>query len=153
MQYAHEIMDNDPLTVAPETTVKDLARALVQRGADGACVMDGDSLVGVVTSMDLIFQERSVHLPTYVTFLDAVLPIGQHKALKELEKVTGGTVSEIMTKTPISIAFDAPLDEVARLMVDRHITVLPVVRDGRLVGAVTKPRVLESILERNAKGG
>ncbi len=153
MQYAHEIMDSDPLVVAPGTTVRDLARELVKHGADGACVMEGDALVGVVTSMDLIFQERSVHLPTYVTFLDAVLPIGQSKALKELEKVTGGTVSEIMSKSPISIAFDAPLDEVARLMVDRHITVLPVVREGRLVGAVTKPRVLESILERSANGG
>ena len=146
MQYAHEVMDRQPLKVRPGMDIRELADTLREARADGACVVDEEErLIGVVTSMDLLYQERPVHLPSLFVFLDS-LPIGPGRAHREeLEKVTGGTVGEIMSRDPVTVDWNAELSIAARTMVDRHITVLPVLRDGRLVGALTKRGVLDAL--------
>ncbi len=147
MRFAHEIMDRHAFTVTPETPVADLARGLLARHLDGAIVVDGRTVVGVVTAMDLVFQEKKVHLPTFIAFMDAMLPIGGRKTEQELAKITGATVREIMSSPPRTVEFDASLDEVATLMVEDHITVVPVLQHGVLVGMITKPDVLRAVLE------
>ena len=144
MKYANEIMQHDFVTVTPDTPVTDLATLLLEYDVDGMPVVEGDKVVGVVTSMDLIFQEKRVHLPSFVTVMEMVLPVGNRQALKELEKVTGSVVRDIMTADPVTVSFDASLALIATLMVEQHLTLLPVVNGGRLVGVVTKPDVLRA---------
>ena len=84
MQFAHEFMSRDPYTVTADMKVSDLARGLLEHGADGAVVVDGRKVVGVVTAMDLVFQEKQVHLPTFIAFMDAVLPLGTRRTEAEL---------------------------------------------------------------------
>ncbi len=148
MQHARDLLDPNPLTVAPDVAVADLARQLIEAGADGACVLEDGRLVGVVTSMDLIFQEKRVHLPSIITIMDLVIPIGTKRAQAELEHITGRTVRDIMSTPPRFVGLDAGLDEVATLMVDEHFTVVPVVDNGRLVGVVTKQKVLAAAFGR-----
>lgn len=148
MKHARDLLDPHPLTTTPDVSVPDLARKLIDAGADGACVVDGDRLVGVVTSMDLIFQEKRVQLPSIITIMDLVIPIGMRKAEAELERISGATVGEIMSTPPKTVSPEAGLDEVATLMVDQHITIVPVVEDGRLVGVVSKPSILAAAFGR-----
>ncbi len=142
MQYAHEIMDRDVLTVSPELPVGDLAQLLLDAKADGACVVEGGRLVGVVTTMDLVFQEKRVHLPSFITLMEMVIPLGSSKAREELEKVTGSTVAEIMSAEPTTVDWDTPIDAVASLMVENHFTIVPVMKGTRLQGVITKPALL-----------
>ena len=150
MQFAHEIMNRSPLTVTRDTSVAELARDLLAARSDGAVVVEGRTVVGVVTAMDLVFQEKRVHLPTFIAFMDAVLPVGSRRTETELAKITGSTVSEIMSAPAKTVAFDAPLDAVATLMVESHITVVPVTQDGLLVGVIEKPDVLRAVLAARA---
>lgn len=132
-------MEPAPLEVSPEMSVRDLAMSLIEGGFDGACVVDDDRLVGVVTSMDLVFKEKKLHIPSFFTFLDVVIPLESMSSVKEeLDKISGVTVREIMSTDPATIAPDATSSEAATTMVDHHYTILPVVEDGKLVGVVTK---------------
>lgn len=145
MRFALEIMQREPVTITADARVDALARLLLERGIDGCCVVDGDGkLVGVVTSMDLVFQEKPVHLPTIYTFMDVVIALGGQRARDELEKITGSTVGDIMSREPTTVAKDAPLSAVAELMVEKHYTVLPVIDSGVLVGVITKADVLRA---------
>ncbi|MCB9758541.1 MAG: CBS domain-containing protein [Alphaproteobacteria bacterium] len=144
MQHAIDIMNREPLLVSPDLSVGDLARKLLEADVDGACVVKDGKLVGVVTSMDLVFQDKQVHLPTMIAFIDALIPIGAGRTKTELEKITASTVREIMTTDVKKVPFDAPLDEIATLMVEHHITLVPVVRDGRVLGTITKKDVLRA---------
>lgn len=130
----------------PEASVKELAQVLLGEHLDGVCVVNQDGeLLGIVTSMDLIFQEKRLHLPTFFVLFDAVLPLEDpRKAEHELQKIAGRTVQEVMTPAPVTVTTATPLDKVASLMVERHITVVPVLQDGRLVGVVTKPAMLRA---------
>lgn len=148
MKNAIDLLDPAPLVVAPALSVKALAAQLLESGRDGAVVMEGEALVGVVTSMDLIFQEKRVHLPSMLTIMDLVIPLGSAQAEAELAKMGGTTVRDIMSAPPRTVGPDAEVDEIASLMVDLHISLVPVVEDGRLLGAITKPSVLRAAFGR-----
>lgn len=145
MPFAIEIMNREPLRVSPNLPVPDLARMLLREGLDGVCVVDRGRLVGVVTTMDVVFQEKPAHLPTLMAVVDRLLP-GGTKAASDLEKITGSTVADIMTRDPLTVAQDTSLSEIAGLMVDRHVTVVPVVEGDTLLGVIYKADVLRAAI-------
>jgi acetoin utilization protein AcuB len=107
-------MTQDPITIAPEASVHDAFRLINERGVHYLPVLDGrDRLVGVVTRMDLLRASPSA--ATTLTVFEA------NYLLAHLQ------VREVMTAPPITVPGDAPLEEAARLMVDRDISCLPVV--------------------------
>lgn len=146
MKTAAQVMEA-PRTVSPDLAVKELAKLLVQERRNGVCVVDEEGdLIGVVTSMDLIYQEKRPHLPTFFVLFDSVLPLDDpRKTEEELHKIAGAEVGDVMTDSPVTVEPDTPIDQIASLMVDRHITVLPVTENGKLVGMVTKPGILRVV--------
>lgn len=146
MTLVHELMNHSPPSIEPDLGVRELARMLLESGRDGYAVVENGKLVGVVTAMDLIFQEKQVHVPSFFAFLDGLLPLGQHRLEEELQKVTGARVRDIMTTNPVTASQNDHVDAVATAMVERRLTVIPVVRDGELIGEITKPVLLEYAL-------
>lgn len=142
MTTAAEILDSSPLVVSPDMRVQQLAAQLLDRRAEGACVVSNGRLVGVVTAMDLVFKEKNLHLPTFFTFMEAVIPLGMHRAEEEVEKMAGLTVGEIMTDKPIVVGPGDNLHTIATLMVEKQLSMVPVVEDGVLLGVVDKRAVL-----------
>lgn len=140
-----------PLTVAPDLSVRDLVELLLREHADGACVVEDDQLVGVVTTMDLVFQEKQVHLPSFLAVLDFIIPLEPPERLQqELDKIAATCVRDMMSARPLTVATDTPMAEVASLMVDKHVTVVPVVDQDRVVGMITKPALLRAVFQPQA---
>ena len=146
MQTAADVMV-DALVVTPETPVRALAEQLAQTGADGACVVADGRLVGVATTMDLIFRETSIHIPTAFILLDAVitLPGQQARMERELERIAAATVEELMTRDPVTVSATSTVQECADKMVRKHLSLLPVVdAQGALLGVVTKTAMVRA---------
>jgi CBS domain-containing protein len=142
MKTATELME-PPVSIGPEASVRELADLLLDTDADGACVVRNGRLVGVVTTMDLVFKNKRVRLPTLLAILDAVIPLGSMRDVEEeMEKIAAATVGELMSHEVVTVGPDAGLDEVATLMVEKHITVVPVVKGTTLLGVVTKAGLL-----------
>lgn len=143
MKTARELMQ-DADTVGPETPTRALADTLLASGEDGVCVVDDTGrLIGVVTTMDLVFKEKKVHLPTFIAILDAVIPLGNMQDVEEeMRKIAGATAGDLMTRKVISVGPSDTMDQVATLMVEKHLTMVPVVDEGRLLGVVTKRSLL-----------
>jgi acetoin utilization protein AcuB len=57
------------------------------------------------------------------------------------------TVEQVMTREVITIDEKAPLEEAARVMVDRKVGALPVTRNGKLVGLITETDIFKILLE------
>lgn len=142
MKTARALME-PAVTVGPDATVRAIADLLLDRGDDGVCVVDGDRLIGVVTTMDLVFKEKKVHLPTFIAILDAVIPLGSMRDVEdELHKIAASTARELMSDDVITVSPDDTMDTLATRMVEEHLTMLPVVRGGALLGVVTKRSLL-----------
>ena len=153
MKHVLDVIQENPPVVGPDMSIRDLAQALLSSGRDGYCVVEDGVLVGIVTAMDLIFQEKKLRLPSFFTFLDSVVPVGVKRAHDELAKISGATVADVMTPNPITVRFDAGLDQVASMMVEQHLSLLPVVREGTLVGEITKISVLKAVLDAHPLHG
>ncbi len=65
---------------------------------------------------------------------------------KEVSKIAATTVSQAMTRKPVTVAPDANIETVAALMVDKNMHTLPVVDQGQLVGIVGKEDVLRTLM-------
>ena len=105
----------------------------------GAVVVDNDRMVGVVTEMDLVFRNKRVHLPTFIAVFDAVIPFDPGgKAKAEFAKATGATVADVMTTDVVSATPDTSLSDIAAWMVERNLSMVPVLDGAQLVGVVTR---------------
>jgi CBS domain-containing protein len=135
-------------TVTPATPIRELAQLLVDDNLDGVCVVDdpGGRLVGVVTAMDLVFQEKRIKGPAIFWLIDSPVVLGQSRFQHDLQKQTGTTVQDVMSPGPTTVTESTGIDEIATLMVDNRFTILPVLRDETPVGMITKWDVLRRVL-------
>lgn len=142
-----EVMEADPLTFAPSDNVEGAMRLLVERGVSAAPVVDEDgSLLGVLSDADLIVQESQLHFPTVLSFLGASIELGHKRFEEDLRRALGGTVAELMTRDPITVNATETVETAATLMHDEDLATLPVLRDGRVVGVITRRDVLRAVL-------
>ena len=71
-----EVMTTDVLTFGPEDNVEDAMRTLVDRGIDGGPVVDSDgTVVGMLSTGDLIVQNSRLHFPTVISILGATIEL------------------------------------------------------------------------------
>ncbi len=109
------VMSPSPVTVGPDATVRDAARLLAEGDVGALPVVNGGTLVGIVTDRDLVVRVLAGNL-------DLSAPIG-----------------EIATGDVCSVAPDASLQEAAQLLGQAQVRRLPVVdADGALVGIIAQ---------------
>ena len=149
MKTAADIMSTKVITVTEATTVKELARTLLDNKISGAPVLDtGGKLVGIVTESDLIFQNKKLKVPAVIAILDSFLFLNNpDKMEKELKKIAGATVKDLCSEKVVTVRPDTPLDEKATMMTEKKIRTLPVVSEtGEMLGVVGKKDIIRTIL-------
>jgi CBS domain-containing protein len=130
-----DVMTTAVVTVGPETSLKRVAELLAQHRISGLPVVDDEGVVlGVVSEADLLFKERGA--PTGRSTWLSRLTDPQER--RERAKAGAHTAGEAMTGPAITIAPFRPLATAAREMLEYGINRLPVVRNDRLVGIVSR---------------
>jgi CBS domain-containing protein len=149
MLRAKDIMTTSVITATPSMTVAELARILVENKISGVPVMAEDgSLFGIVTENDLIVKNKRLHIPTVLRLFDAYVLLGSPSALeKEFKKMAAFTVGEICTRDVITITEDTTIEEIATIMSERKVHLLPVLSDGKVVGIVGKADLIRAMLK------
>jgi CBS-domain-containing membrane protein len=140
MLTARDVMTREVVTIGPEASVEDLAKLLESRRISGVPVLDAQGLlVGVVTKSDLVQRSRDLELPPALNILDLHLFLETPSHFqKRLEKLLGNKVKDVMTRDPVTVSPDTPVNEIARLMSAKGVHTLPVLDAGKLVGIVGK---------------
>ena len=139
---AEDIMTPEPVVVEPTATVRDIAHLMLHRDIRMVPVVEiGDKLVGVVSESDLLCRAGfpSVRHHGLAAFLEEPPGVQGHDWASRSE---GLTAEEIMTTSVVSCDSEEPVAAVARRMLERDVRAMPVVRDGRLAGVVSRHDVL-----------
>jgi len=145
---ARDFMTRQVVTVEPGMPVSELADLLSSRKISGVPVMENDRMIGIVTEKDLIDRVKKVHMPTVVTILDAVIPIaGEQQFEDDLRKMTAATVGEIMTSPVESVEGEDDISEIATIMSEKGLSLLPVSEGGELVGIIGRRDVIRALSE------
>ncbi|ACH40296.1 CBS domain pair-containing protein [Citrifermentans bemidjiense Bem] len=127
-------MTPNPITITPDISVTEALRLMGDKKIRRLPVVERTGkLVGIVSDRDL-FQAS----PSPATSL-AIWEI--HDLLAKL------TVDKTMATDVITVTEDTPLEEAARVMVDRRIGGLPVMKGDALVGIITESDLFQALLE------
>jgi len=141
-----DIMTRKVITVSPEMDIHKLAKLFMKRNISGAPVVDKNGkLLGVVKEEGLIFQDKKVHLPTFINLSFGFLTLGTKRYSEEIKKITAIKVSSIMEKDIVTICSNTGIEDVATLMIEKGIFYLPVVDKNKLVGVITKKDIVCAI--------
>ncbi|HTG00557.1 MAG TPA: CBS domain-containing protein, partial [Nitrospirota bacterium] len=135
MLTAQDIMATNVVTVKPDTSIEELSSLLVEHNISGAPVVDdAGALYGIVTENDLISRDKRLHIPTVVSFLDAAVYLESSKKFEqEVRRLTATKVGDICSRNVVTIRKGTTLVDIATLMDEKKVHLLPVVENGRLV--------------------
>ncbi|MGM0701363.1 MAG: CBS domain-containing protein [Pseudomonadota bacterium] len=138
---AVDVMTPNVITVEPDTDVREIARLLLENHISAVPVVNEEQAVlGIVSEGDLMRRVENGTERRKSWWLKSLF----HGAgdAGDYVKSHGRKASEIMTRDLITITEDTPLNRIARLLEKHHIKRVPVVRDGRLVGIVSRANLL-----------
>jgi CBS domain-containing protein len=134
-----DLMTTDPLTVSPDTLLKEAARTMVRNKVSGLPVVTDGEVIGIVTEGDFLRQEANRDQPYRFSLLDALFGEGPSGA------PAAETVSEVMTDHVITIGPEASIGDAARVMATKNVKRLPVVDDeGSLIGVISRADVVNA---------
>jgi len=139
---AHQIMTRAVVTVTPDSTILEAADIMLKHHVSGLPVVDAaGKLVGIVSEGDFIrrseigTQRKRSRWLKFLMGTDATQYVREH----------GRKVSEVMTRDPLTIAEEATLEEIVNAMEANGVKRLPVMRDGELVGIVSRANLLHAV--------
>jgi predicted transcriptional regulator len=116
--HARDIMTHEIITIAPNATVREAARRLAGYNISGMPVVD-----------------REGRMVGIITEADLIS--------KE-----GGTVADLMTQRVVSVTEQTPVDEIARILTVNRFKRVPVLRDDKLVGIVSRADIVRMMASR-----
>ena len=118
MPIASEIMTTGPLTFDAEISADEAIRQLVDLGYSAAPVVRGEKLLGIVSELELFDVLFDPELRSHC-------------------------ITEFMTESVISVEEDTPLCNVAHLFALHGIRRVPVLREGKPVGVLSRRDLLK----------
>ncbi len=147
MLRARDIMTREVVTVKPQTTVEELARILMGRHINGAPVVDdAGRLVGIVTEHDLIKKEKRLHIPTVVQIFDAFIYLESSKRFEhDIKTMLATKVGDIASQDVITVDEEATITEIATVMSEKDVHLLPVTSGGALTGIIGEEDVIRAM--------
>lgn len=148
MTTAADIMTRDVITVTPETSLRELAQIFSKHNINGVPVVDDDgNVLGVVCESDLVDQNKPLHIPTVFVILDSVIPLENPWRLqKDFKRLAATKVGDIYSRPAVCIGPETDISEIARIMSERKLYTLPVLKHGKLVGIVGKGDLIRSLI-------
>jgi CBS domain-containing protein len=141
---AHQIMTRNVITVGPGTSIVQAAKLMLDNHLSGLPVLDEHGkLAGIVSEGDFLRRSEigtQRKRPRWLQFF-----VGPNRAATEFVHASGRKVEEVMTRNPLVVTEDATLEEIVRLMEKNRVKRLPVMRNDRLVGIVTRANLLQAV--------
>ncbi len=141
---AVEVMTTKVITVGENASVAEVAKLLAERGISAVPVVDKDHrVVGIVSEGDLLHRSETGTEPRRSWWLEMMASTNQLAG--DYIKSHGHEVKDVMTRDVISVSDTTPLADIAILLETNRIKRVPVVRDGKLVGIVSRANLVRAL--------
>ena len=121
---AYEIMTRPAISAKKNASARDIALQFISEKYSGMPVTEEDGrVIGIVTEIDIL------------------------NAVNEGRELARTTASDIMTPDVAVANPDTPLTEMIKMMADFHIIRLPIVKEGKLIGVVSRGDIIQCLIQ------
>lgn len=143
---AKDLMTHPALTIAPDASVFEAARLMVQHKISGLPVVDASGgLVGIISEGDFLRRSELGTLRRRPRWIEVLLGTG---ALAEAyTRASGRRIEEVMTTEVHGVREDTSLDDVVSLMSRHCIKRVPVLRSGTVIGMITRADFVRALVK------
>jgi len=146
---AKDIMTTTVATVRPEATIREIAKLLLERRISAVPVVGPDGRVlGIVSEGDLM-RRPEAGTERHPSWWLSLLASPDERAIGYV-KAHGGHAHDVMMRDVISVGAKAPLEEIAETLEKHRIKRVPVLRDGKLIGVVSRADLLHGLVADKA---
>ncbi|AMV47714.1 CBS domain-containing protein [Paraburkholderia caribensis] len=142
---AIDVMTTSVIFAHPDMTVQEAARTLAEQHISGMPVVDEKGgLVGMITEGDLLHRaEIGTGMPKRAWWLD--LLASTRELASEYVREHSHKVSDLMTTAVVVVDEDTSVGEIAELLERHRIKRVPVVKDGRITGLVSRANLIRAL--------
>jgi CBS domain-containing protein len=151
---AADVMVTKVITVGPDARVQDVAHILLTNRISGMPVVGGDGkILGIVSEGDLMRRAEAGTGRRRSWWL--TLLTGREGLAAQYVREHSRNVADVMTRDVVSVSPDTPLQEIATLLEKHGIKRVPVLKDDKLVGIVSRANLLQALagLRKQIEGG
>lgn len=137
----------NPPTVADNSTIFEAAEKFIKCDVSDLMVVDVlGNFIGVLSEGDLIRKA----MPKYAELIADGLSLDDiFRLFKEKGKsLANETITSIVINNPITVSRSTPLHKAASYMISKNIRRLPVVEEGKLIGALSRAMVVNALLTK-----
>ena len=141
---AMDVMTREVVSIEPDASVLEAVRLMLQHRISGLPVIDAaGKLQGILTEGDFLRRAETGTERKRSRFVEFLL--GPGRLAEDYARASGRKVGEVMTLDVYTVAEDAPLEQVVHLMERHRIKRLPVVRDGKVTGIITRANLMRAV--------
>jgi CBS domain-containing protein len=141
---AADVMTSEVITIGEDASVQEVAKLMAERGISALPVVDRDKrVIGMVSEGDLLHRAETGTERRRSWWLELVASTNQLAG--EYVKSRSGKVKDLMTRDVISVTEETPLADIAILLETNRIKRVPVLRDGKLVGIVSRANLVRAL--------
>lgn len=148
---ASDIMTRDVVSVGPDAALSDIVALMLSHRISALPVVGDGRVVGIISEGDLLRRAEIGTEPKrsrWVEFFTTSDTVATDYVRSHARRA-----DELMTRDVVTVTADTPVAEVARLLESKGIKRVPVVRDGVLVGIVSRANLVQALAGRLAAGG
>jgi CBS domain-containing protein len=146
---ASDLMTKNVHTVSPEAPTRAVAKLLLEKSISAVPVVDATgAAIGMVSEGDLVQREIKRRAPSRDWWLE-MLAEGEDLATEFLDHLGAGDrpVREIMTTPAVTVTEDTPVQAIAETLHKHGIKRVPVLRNGRVVGIVSRADLVRALAQ------
>jgi CBS domain-containing protein len=144
---AADVMVANVITVGPDASVAEAADVLLANRISGVPVVGRHGeLIGIVSEGDLIRRAETGTQHRRSWWLEVL--IGSRPLAADYVKSHALKVADIMTREVVTAGLDTPLRDIATLMEKNSIKRLPIVKNGKVIGIVSRANLVQAVASR-----
>jgi CBS domain-containing protein len=149
---ASDIMVTDVITVTPESDVREVATLLLTNHISAAPVVDAEGrLVGMISEGDLVRRGEAGTAHERPWWLQMLM--GRELMAGEFLREHSRRVGDLMTREVVSAEPDMPVADIATLLERHRIKRVPIVKDGRITGIVSRANLIQALATYRHQAG
>ena len=141
---ATDVMTSEVTTVHEDTSVQTAAQLMAERGISALPVVDRDNrVIGMVSEGDLLHRAETGTERRRSWWLEMMA--STNRLAEDYIKSHGGKVKDVMTHDVLSVTEETPIADIAVLLETNRVKRVPVLRDGKLVGIVSRANLVRAL--------
>ncbi len=144
-QCAKDIMTVDVVTVKRGASMDEALRLMAEHHVSGLPVVDQDGCVeGIITESDVLLKGQArMSRPPRALAGDWQVP--DSIVDEAYRKASADTVEEAMSSKVVTFGEDSAITDIARVMIEKQINRVPIIRDCKLVGIVSRRDIVRAM--------